>query len=555
MPPPRSRGWWTRCWLIFPAESVLYIWTISWYTENTLSLPSGLSRHRSSPRLTSPSPSFLTRMPATSAQVLCWPRWHLGEKEWWRTTAGHSTRLNVTTVSQGGNCSLWGPPLHCPDWSFRFTVVNVLLGAGRPAGTLDRGTTGILLHSGTQTRCAAWWQVAVSGALKETVLRAVHGAPGSGHVGISKTLRRLRQGFYWGQHRRDVEDYCRCCDSCTVQRPHRQIPCPTPTVSNRGSHGGPRGIQPAWPGSGDHCRCFGGRNVQPVRGTQDHPHRPVQELLSPVCLQPCAKSWAPIRHAPHLSIRRVTAWSSGSTAHWRNNLPQWRLNTKETGTPMFPSCWWLHILLPHPTHARQGNLDSGWNDDGQTSGHPVDPGWNYRIAWSQLTSLPGASWRVQGQGRRGTTTYIPEDSILRSWSGCTTRRGKKGRCPKLDSKWMEPCRVLERLSEVVYRVQLSLRGRKGTATPLQLETGAQGARDTVRSSPQFPSDVPCSFPTVRIFSPFPGPCPGFHVGWTPLCCKAAVATEELQASWPPGSPLLCPWGRGTLRGGGSVTNW
>ena len=81
---------------------------------------------------------------------------------------------------------------------------------------------------------------------------------------------------------------------------------------------------------------------------------------------------------------------------------------------------------------------------------------------------------------------------------------KKGRCPKLDSKWMGPCRVLERLSEVVYRVQLPLRGRKvalhrdrlapyrGTATPLRLETGAQGVRDTVRSSPQFPSDVPCS---------------------------------------------------------------
>ena len=62
------------------------------------------------------------------------------------------------------------------------------------------------------------WQVVVPGALKETVLRAIHGAPGSGHFGISKTLRRLRQGFYWGQHRRDVEDYCRRCDSCTARK-------------------------------------------------------------------------------------------------------------------------------------------------------------------------------------------------------------------------------------------------------------------------------------------------------------------------------------------------
>lgn len=37
---------------------------------------------------------------------------------------------------------------------------------------------------------------------------------------------------------------------------------------------------------------------------------------------------------------------------------------------------------------------------------------------------------------------------------------KKGRCPKLDSKWVGPCRVLERMGEVVYRVQMSLNGRK-----------------------------------------------------------------------------------------------
>lgn len=31
---------------------------------------------------------------------------------------------------------------------------------------------------------------------------------------------------------------------------------------------------------------------------------------------------------------------------------------------------------------------------------------------------------------------------------------KKGHCPKLDSDWVGPCRVLERLGEVVYRVRL-----------------------------------------------------------------------------------------------------
>lgn len=41
-----------------------------------------------------------------------------------------------------------------------------------------------------------------------------------------------------------------------------------------------------------------------------------------------------------------------------------------------------------------------------------------------------------------------------------TPKRKKGRCPKLDRHWDGPCRVLERVGEVVYRVQVPPRGRK-----------------------------------------------------------------------------------------------
>lgn len=37
---------------------------------------------------------------------------------------------------------------------------------------------------------------------------------------------------------------------------------------------------------------------------------------------------------------------------------------------------------------------------------------------------------------------------------------KKGRCPKRDIQWVGPGRVLERLGEVVYRVQLPPSGRR-----------------------------------------------------------------------------------------------
>ncbi|KAK7919250.1 hypothetical protein WMY93_010534 [Mugilogobius chulae] len=58
------------------------------------------------------------------------------------------------------------------------------------------------------------WQIVVPKTLRDSVLKACHGATGAGHFGVSKTLRRLRKGFYWGQIRRDVEDFCRRCDLC-----------------------------------------------------------------------------------------------------------------------------------------------------------------------------------------------------------------------------------------------------------------------------------------------------------------------------------------------------
>lgn len=62
------------------------------------------------------------------------------------------------------------------------------------------------------------WQVVVQKSLREAVLGACHGCAGFGHFGSSKTLCWLRKGFYWGQHRRDVEDFCRRCDDCVAHK-------------------------------------------------------------------------------------------------------------------------------------------------------------------------------------------------------------------------------------------------------------------------------------------------------------------------------------------------
>ncbi|CAI5661243.1 unnamed protein product [Oreochromis niloticus] len=61
-------------------------------------------------------------------------------------------------------------------------------------------------------------QLLVPRSLRWQVLEHVHGSVGAGHYGNAKTLRRLRGRFYWPGCRRDVELHVHCCDTCTAQK-------------------------------------------------------------------------------------------------------------------------------------------------------------------------------------------------------------------------------------------------------------------------------------------------------------------------------------------------
>ncbi|KAJ8332586.1 hypothetical protein SKAU_G00423750 [Synaphobranchus kaupii] len=61
-------------------------------------------------------------------------------------------------------------------------------------------------------------QLLVPRALRPDVLRLVHGSVGAGHFGNNKTLHRLRGKFHWPGCRHDVELHVHCCDSCTAQK-------------------------------------------------------------------------------------------------------------------------------------------------------------------------------------------------------------------------------------------------------------------------------------------------------------------------------------------------
>lgn len=59
------------------------------------------------------------------------------------------------------------------------------------------------------------------------VLRQLHDSPSGGHLGVKKTLQRVRERFYWMNSSDDVKDWCKKCTTCaTSNGPHRKRKAP-----------------------------------------------------------------------------------------------------------------------------------------------------------------------------------------------------------------------------------------------------------------------------------------------------------------------------------------
>lgn len=87
----------------------------------------------------------------------------------------------------------------------------------------DPGFTKGLTH-----REGLWWKdgtrIVVPGfdAYKDAVLREMHDAPYSGHMGIQKTLRAVSGLYWWPAMRREVTAWVQTCDSCQRMKGDRQ---------------------------------------------------------------------------------------------------------------------------------------------------------------------------------------------------------------------------------------------------------------------------------------------------------------------------------------------
>ncbi|GFX47569.1 retrovirus-related Pol polyprotein from transposon 412 [Trichonephila clavipes] len=67
------------------------------------------------------------------------------------------------------------------------------------------------------------WQLVLPRSRIPEVLKELHGSPTGGHFGVMKTLHRVRERFFWGKVRADVEQWCKSCDACSARKGPRYV--------------------------------------------------------------------------------------------------------------------------------------------------------------------------------------------------------------------------------------------------------------------------------------------------------------------------------------------
>ncbi|KAJ8948859.1 hypothetical protein NQ318_013512 [Aromia moschata] len=65
---------------------------------------------------------------------------------------------------------------------------------------------------------SAVYQLVLPKARIHQVLEELHNSPTGGHFGVTRTLARVRDRFYWINCRRDVEEWCKRCDLCSAKK-------------------------------------------------------------------------------------------------------------------------------------------------------------------------------------------------------------------------------------------------------------------------------------------------------------------------------------------------
>ena len=57
-------------------------------------------------------------------------------------------------------------------------------------------------------------QLVLPRGYREKVLNQLHISPTSGHLGVKKTIARVKERFYWNGYTQDTLRWCHLCDTC-----------------------------------------------------------------------------------------------------------------------------------------------------------------------------------------------------------------------------------------------------------------------------------------------------------------------------------------------------
>ena len=78
---------------------------------------------------------------------------------------------------------------------------------------------GVLCHRRELTELGkVTWQLVLPKGLRTSVLKQLHDNPVGGHLGVSKSLVKVHERFYWIHCRRDIEEWCQRCDLCASKK-------------------------------------------------------------------------------------------------------------------------------------------------------------------------------------------------------------------------------------------------------------------------------------------------------------------------------------------------
>ena len=77
-------------------------------------------------------------------------------------------------------------------------------------------------------------QLVVPEAIKDEILKQLHAGSTGGHLGIEKTLSKLKKRFYWPGHYNNVQDWCSSCIDCATRKtPIPQNRAPLSSINSR----------------------------------------------------------------------------------------------------------------------------------------------------------------------------------------------------------------------------------------------------------------------------------------------------------------------------------